>query len=270
MYQATSTVYINRTPATATATGIYDQSAATDPVRFFQTQADLARQPELLDQAAKAAGGTTGGALAGNSSVSPSANADLLIFSVKNWRSRRRCRGSRTRTRRSSRSSSPSRTVVPEHGTHDTGRRMATLRGNGVSQSSPVYADLLNRESQIATALVCRRGLRPAWCSRRLEPRRSVPARSEAPSSGSRSARSSASGLAFLRDALDKKTRSDDEIHEILRLPLLGRLAAPASSLRQGDQLVMLADPNSPQAERFRKLRTNLEFVNLDASTGRS
>ena len=65
VYQATSTVYINRTPATATATGIYDQSAATDPVRFFQTQADLARQPELLDRAAKVAGGTTGGELAG-------------------------------------------------------------------------------------------------------------------------------------------------------------------------------------------------------------
>ena len=48
VYQANSTVYINRTPAVATAPGVYDQRASSDPVRFFQTQADLARQPALL------------------------------------------------------------------------------------------------------------------------------------------------------------------------------------------------------------------------------
>src|SRR5690242_7635988 len=84
VYQANSTVYINRTPAVATATGVYDQSASSDPVRFFQTQADLARQPALLARAVRRArvSGFSANDLAGSSSVSPSANADLLNFSV--------------------------------------------------------------------------------------------------------------------------------------------------------------------------------------------
>src|SRR6185437_5992390 len=80
IYQAGSTVYINRTTAVQAATGVYDQSASTDPVRFFQTQADLARQPQVLQRAVSAAHVSRYSAreLAGNSKVTPSSNADLL------------------------------------------------------------------------------------------------------------------------------------------------------------------------------------------------
>jgi succinoglycan biosynthesis transport protein ExoP len=264
VYEASSTVYINRTPATATATGIYDQSAATDPVRFFQTQADLARQPELLDQAAKVAGGTTGGDLAGSSSVSPSANADLLIFSVTSSDPAAAVLLANTYAQEFTKFQPEQNRSSLNTALTQVRSRMATLRANGVSQRSPVYADLLSRESQIATALVLQAGtaprvVQPAGGASQIRPR---PKRSAL--LGLALGAILGIGLAFLRDALDKKTRSDDEIHEILRLPLLGRLAPPASSLRQGDQLVMLEDPNSPQAEQIRKLRTNLEFVNLE------
>jgi Mrp family chromosome partitioning ATPase len=142
--------------------------------------------------------------------------------------------------------------------------KMATLRENGVSQSSAVYAELLSRESQLETALALQAGntprlVQPAGGAAQIRPR---PKRSAL--LGLALGTILGIGLAFLREALDKKVRSDEEIQEILHLPLLGRLPPPPASLRQADQLVMLEEPQSPQAEAVRKLRTNLEFVNLE------
>jgi polysaccharide biosynthesis transport protein len=71
-------------------------------------------------------------------------------------------------------------------------------------------------------------------------------------------------GLAFLREALDTRVRSADEIGEKLGLPLLARLPEPPRRLRRENRLVMTADPTGPQAEAFRMLRTNLDFVRVD------
>ena len=69
-------------------------------------------------------------------------------------------------------------------------------------------------------------------------------------------------GLAFLREALDTRVRSAEEIGDRLGLPLIGRLPEPPRRLRRTDALVMLTEPNSAPAEAFRVLRTNLEIVN--------
>ena len=72
-------------------------------------------------------------------------------------------------------------------------------------------------------------------------------------------------GLAFLWEALDTRVRSAQEIGEKLGgLPLLARVAAPSKKLRAENHLVMLDDPTGVQAETFRMLRTNLDFVTLD------
>ena len=65
-------------------------------------------------------------------------------------------------------------------------------------------------------------------------------------------------------EALDRRVRSEDEIEEVLGLPLLGRLPAPPRHLRDGNGLVMLSQPGNVQAEAFRKLKTSLEFLNLE------
>jgi Mrp family chromosome partitioning ATPase len=70
--------------------------------------------------------------------------------------------------------------------------------------------------------------------------------------------------LAFLREALDTRVRSDEEIAERLGLPLLARLPEPPRRLRRENKLVMVADPTGPGAEAFRMLRTNLDFVRVD------
>ena len=75
--------------------------------------------------------------------------------------------------------------------------------------------------------------------------------------------------LAFLAEALDTRVRSDEEIASTLGLPLLGRLSRPSRRLQSRDMLTMLAEPTSPDAEAFRLLRTNLQFVNADAMARR-
>ncbi len=70
-------------------------------------------------------------------------------------------------------------------------------------------------------------------------------------------------GLAFLREALDTRVRSAEEVSERLGLPLLARLPEPARGLRRGNKLATLTEPNGPGAEAFRMLRTNLDFVQL-------
>jgi Mrp family chromosome partitioning ATPase len=70
-------------------------------------------------------------------------------------------------------------------------------------------------------------------------------------------------GLAFLREALDTRVRSAEEVADRLELPLLARLPEPPRKLRADHRLAMLAEPTGVQAEAFRMLRTNLEFAAL-------
>ena len=71
-------------------------------------------------------------------------------------------------------------------------------------------------------------------------------------------------GLAFLRESLDTRVRSAEEIGERLgRIPLLARVAAPPKRFAAKNRLVMVDEPYGPHAEPFRILRTNLDFACL-------
>src|SRR3954468_11643404 len=72
-------------------------------------------------------------------------------------------------------------------------------------------------------------------------------------------------GLAFLRESLDTRVRSAEEIRRRLGgFPLLGRVPAPPKRLSDAGRLAMLEEPPGMHAEPFRMLRTNLDFVTLD------
>jgi polysaccharide biosynthesis transport protein len=66
-------------------------------------------------------------------------------------------------------------------------------------------------------------------------------------------------GSAFLSDALDGRIRSEQEVAELLGLPLLGRVSPPRGRLGSG--LALLDDPDAKEAEAFRTLRASLETV---------
>jgi capsular exopolysaccharide synthesis family protein len=69
--------------------------------------------------------------------------------------------------------------------------------------------------------------------------------------------------LAYVREALDTRVRSEDEILQALGMPILGRLRTPGRSLRRHSKLILIEHAKSTQAEEFRSLRTNIDFANL-------
>jgi succinoglycan biosynthesis transport protein ExoP len=72
-------------------------------------------------------------------------------------------------------------------------------------------------------------------------------------------------GLAFLRDALDTRIRSTDEIAESLELPLLARLPRPPAELRRQSRLVTVSAPDGLAAEGFKIMRANVDFARMEA-----
>src|SRR5215211_6449603 len=82
LYQASADVLLMRQSLTATLTDTPDPILYQDPNRFAQTQADIARSPELLQRVARAVGVRSAGDIAGSSAVVPKEGADLLVFSV--------------------------------------------------------------------------------------------------------------------------------------------------------------------------------------------
>ncbi|HTX67805.1 MAG TPA: Wzz/FepE/Etk N-terminal domain-containing protein, partial [Thermoleophilia bacterium] len=71
-------------------------------------------------------------------------------------------------------------------------------------------------------------------------------------------------GLAFLIEMLDTRIRSDTEVAELLRLPVLARIPRISRRLLGHSALVTVADPDGASAEAFRMLRTNLSFMHVD------
>ena len=70
--------------------------------------------------------------------------------------------------------------------------------------------------------------------------------------------------LAFLREALDTRVRSTDEVAERLGLTLLARLPRPSPDLRRDNRLVMVSDPDGLDAEGFKILRANVDFARTE------
>lgn len=66
---------------------------------------------------------------------------------------------------------------------------------------------------------------------------------------------------AILRTALDNRIRSEADLRRVTASPLLGGIAFDQDATRK--PLLTQAAPQSPRAESFRQLRTNLQFANV-------
>jgi polysaccharide biosynthesis transport protein len=75
-------------------------------------------------------------------------------------------------------------------------------------------------------------------------------------------------GLAWLRELLDTRIRDAEVLAEVTDRPLIGSVGAWS---RSSGQVIVARAPHSPQAESFRQLRTNLQFLRVadEASGGR-
>jgi Mrp family chromosome partitioning ATPase/capsular polysaccharide biosynthesis protein len=265
LYQATSKVLVNRANITSAITNIQDPSTiGNDPTRFLSTLSDIARSPTLASRVVNVAGvpGMTVEKFLADSDVTAAANADLLNVSVSST-----SRGDATRLAN----------VYADEFTKfktdlDTARindaletlktRIKTLADAGVSPASPSYAQLLQYQSQLETV------------GKLLANNTQVLNKAASEQTRPRTKRNALLGgllgvvlavaLAFLGEAIDRRVRVEQEVEETLGLPLLARIPRPGRRLRSADELVMLAEPTSPDSEPYRKLRTHIEFVNLE------
>ena len=68
-------------------------------------------------------------------------------------------------------------------------------------------------------------------------------------------------GTAILRAVLDSRVRGESDLRNVTDVPLLGGIAFDPNAARK--PLLTQAHPQSPRAESFRQLRTNLQFANI-------
>lgn len=264
LYQASADVLMGRTNIAASLTGIQDPITYYRPERAAQTQAELARLPALAENVVKAAGvDRSGGYLLGSSFVSASEEADVLSFTVTDTSPEVAARLADAYAREYIEFSRELETGALVSAREEVEDRIAELEARGESDSA-LYANLVDKEQQLRTIEALQASsafvVRPTSGAYQTQPR---PVRNGM--LGLALALVLGIALAFLREALDTRVRATEEI-ERLGLPLLARLPEPPRRLRSKNRLVMLAEPNGAQAEAFRMLKTNLEFVNLDRS----
>jgi Mrp family chromosome partitioning ATPase len=262
LYRAGADVLLVQQNLATQLNGITDPTVYQQADRRAQTQADLARGPEIARQALRSAGldDRSPQDLLSHSSVTAKQNADLLRFSVTDpdpsvapklanryarayisYRARldtaallQAKRDVDARLKELRRGSAPYETLVEKANTVDTMIALASKPAvlvHPATRTAQVQPRPI-RNAMLATVLGLVLGI----------------------------------GLAFLWEALDTRVRSAEEIGDRLGLPLLARLAEPSRKLRLQDRLVMLAEPHSVGAEAFRTLRTNLDFVALNGA----
>jgi Mrp family chromosome partitioning ATPase/capsular polysaccharide biosynthesis protein len=262
LYEASAQVLTSRDSLATQLEGLSDQTAE-DPERNAQTQAQLARGPEVARRALGTAQlDRSPSDLLDASSVTPAPEADLLIFRV---------RDSDPDVAASLASAYARQFTIYRHEVEaDTlksarariQREIEALQARGDGDSA-AHEALLEKDQQLLAMEALQTGravvVRVAPGATQIQPRPRLAA-----FIGLVLAIVLGLALAFLWEALDSRVRSARDVAARLRLPLLGRIPWPPRRGRQSSQLVMLSAPYSKAAEAFRMLRSNVEFAAID------
>lgn len=262
LYEASAQVFLNRQNLAATLSSVPDYSVFEDPNQFAQAQVVLAQSPAVARRALQKVGRPGDHALLGRSSVTPSSNGNLLTFAVTlpDRELAPRLANGYARQYTIYRRELDNAPVSRARKQLET--RLASLSDAG-EQGSALYKSLESKDQQLETLQTLQTTnaivLRPASGAAQVQPR---PLRNGGLALGLGVVLGI--GLAFLRHALDTRIRSTAELSRRLALPLLARIPPPSRRAKGDRNPSMLADPTSGQAEAFRMLRTNLEFVNLE------
>jgi capsular exopolysaccharide synthesis family protein len=259
-YEATAKVLLSRQNIAADLSGLENPSGFELSDRPVLTQAALARVPEVARRTLVAAGRTdlsVQGFLL-SSGVNPAGNSDILEFKVSSgepWAAEKLATAyARQFTRyRSQLDTAPARRARVQ-----LQKRIAQLRRNGETNTA-LYETLLDKEQQLAT-------FQALQTQTSFVVQDSLPAVQVQPTTkrnlmlGLGLGALLAVALAAVAHALDTRGRTVRTLEEQLGVPLLARIPPPPAS--GNGALVMRSDPSGVNAESYRVLRANLEFVN--------
>jgi len=262
MYQASAEVLLSQQNLAAALTGTTSATPTQQADRVAQTQADLARVPEVASRTLSAVGIQRSAIdFLDHSSVTAKQNADLLAFTVTDHSPELAATLASAYAKQFVAFRQELDTASLVRARTEVRTRIRGLEKAGLTRT-PLYASLVDKDQQLATLEALQTSnasvVRTADHAVQVQPR---PVRNGI--LGLALGLVLGLGLAFLWEALDTRVRSTEEISERLDLPLLARLPVPPRQMRRDDRLVMLAEPRGDQAEAFRMLRTNLEFVRL-------
>ena len=262
VYSASADVLLSRQDIGSALTGIPGASSYSDPERYARTQAALARVPEVARRAIARANVREmfPYELLESSSVTPRENADLLRFSVRDGDPEAAAKLATAYGEAFTAYKLESETTNFTQARKEIDARLAELRKQGATNTD-AYRNLTENSQNLRTIelLQARASLvRPANAAGQIEPN---PRRTAM--LGAILGLVIGLGIAFLWNALDRRVHSSDEVERLLGLPLLARLPRPRRVPRGDERIAMLDSPTDVDAEAVRRLRTNLELMNV-------
>ena len=256
-FRGSSQVLLSQQDLSSQLTGA--STSTNDPAdRQAQTQASLARVPDVAQGAiARVHAAISPTAFLASSSVTAGTNSDILTFAVTNHDPALAARLATAYAHayvayRLEQDTAPINTALKE-----VLSQIATLPTHGA-----LYTSLEDKATQLRT-LAALKSANASVVQQAQTAVQTAPRTKRNVILGVLLGLFLGVGLAFLRESLDTRVRSADEIGEHLHIPLLARLPEPDKKLRAEDGLAMLADPSGVQSEAFRMLRTNVEFASL-------
>jgi tyrosine-protein kinase len=259
-YQATAEVLLSGENIPANLTGV--PSTTGDPLteRYVQTQAGLARAPEVAERTLEAADrhDLSIDALLATSSVVAKTNSDFLEFGVVSNDPAAATRLATEYARQFTRYRLELDTTPTRRAREQLQRRIRQLRRNGEADTA-LFSNLLSKEQELATF----EALQTSKTYLVREARGAIQV-------GPRTRRNTLLGLnlglllAFalvaIAHALDTRVWTVRELEAKLDLPLLSRVSPSTAGVN--GSLVMRTAPSNAEAEAYRLLRANLDFVN--------
>ena len=261
-YQATAEVLLSGENIAANLNGVQDTTGEPLTERYIQTQAGLARSPEVIERTLEAANRqdlSIDGLLA-MSSVAPKTNSDFLDFNVVSEDPAAAGRLATEYARQFTQYRLELDTTPTRRAREQLQRRIRQLRRNGEADS-PLYSNLLSKEQELATFEALQTSktylVREARGAIQVRPR---PRRNTL--LGLNLGLLLAFALVAIAHALDTRVWTVRELEAKLGLPLLSRVSPSPSGVK--GSLVMRTAPSHPDAEAYRLLRANLDFVNRD------
>jgi len=268
IYQATAQVLVNE--QTASAAVLNPGSSATSPPdRFAATQAALARVATVAERAVKAAGvpGRSAAGLLANSSVSSDPSNDLLTFSVSDPVPAAAQRLANSYARQFTVYRRTLDTAGLSSAIEDTQQKLDALAAAG-SSGSALYLQLKANERDLEAL----RTLEAAGSGAVVVNRSDGASQTEP-----KTARNVILGLlvglalglvaAFLRESLDVRVRSAEELAERLGMRLLGEVPVLGRSRSETEQPARLLEPSAPTG-KFTLAAGNLEIARNQHGVG--
>jgi succinoglycan biosynthesis transport protein ExoP len=270
LYQASATVLLSDQNATAAEALNLTAAPPSTPDRYAATQANLARVGAVAESAVSVSRlpHRTPAALLENSSVSANPTDDLLTFSVADPAPRIAKRLANAYAAAFARFRHRLDTAALSAALRGTRRKLDAIVASGGGGSAlfrrveATQRDLEDLQTLQAAALSAKLvGHADSASLVQPQTKRNV-------FLGVIAGLALGIALAFLREALDTRVRSAEELRELLGVPLLGQVPKPADPLAPKEQLVTLSDRSGASTEAFGILKANLEISQLEHHAG--